>query len=87
MATYSNLRAATWLGNPDTSIIISQGRSESLDVRAAPPLASPLCCLSRLGGFGVEPMYRDLCRMEERRTYTVYKAGSGFVAVAVAMPS
>lgn len=65
---YSNLRAATILGKPETSAIISHGRSESRDVRTAPPFASPLCCLRRLGGFGVEPIYSDACRTVERST-------------------
>lgn len=65
---YSNLSAATILGNPETKTIISQGRRLSRDVRAAPPLDSPLCCFRRRGGFGVEPMYRDACLTVERRT-------------------
>lgn len=55
--THSNCRAAILLGKPVTKHVISHGRRVSLDVRTAPPLASPLCCLSRRGGFGVLPMY------------------------------
>lgn len=66
--TYSNFKAATELGNPVTSTIISQGRRLSRDVRTAPPLASPLCCLSLLGGFGVDPTYIDLLLTVERKT-------------------
>jgi hypothetical protein len=67
--TYSNFKAAIELGNPVTSTIISQGRRFSRDVRTAPPLASPLCCLSRLGGFGVDPTYKlDLLLTVERKT-------------------
>lgn len=44
------------LGKPDTRTIISQGRNLALAVLEAPPFTSPLCCLSRRGGFGVDPM-------------------------------
>jgi hypothetical protein len=54
--TYSNLRAAVALGNPETKPIISQGLRFCREVRAAPPGMRPLCWLSRRGGFGVEPM-------------------------------
>lgn len=54
--TYSNCRAAILLGKPVTKQVISHGRSVSLDVRTAPPFDSPLCCLRRRGGLGVEPM-------------------------------
>lgn len=66
--TYSNFSAAIELGKPETKMAISQGRSFSREVRTAPPLASPLCCLSRLGGFGVDPTYIDACLTVERRT-------------------
>lgn len=56
------------LGNPEISMIISQGRSVSRAVRTAPPLAWPLCCFSRRGGFGVDPMYIEACRIVERKT-------------------
>lgn len=66
------------LGNPETRAIISQGRKVLRDVRTAPPFDMPLCCFKRRGGFGVEPIYRDACRIVERSTYTTYNAGSGF---------
>lgn len=50
MRPYSNFRAATVPGNPDTMPTISHGLKECRDVRTAPPLASPLCCFSRRGG-------------------------------------
>lgn len=66
--TYSNFRAAIELGNPETIKIIFQGRRLSRDVRAAPPLVSPLCCLSLLGGLGVDPTYIDAGLTVERKT-------------------
>jgi hypothetical protein len=64
--TYSNCKAAILLGKPVTKQVISQGRSESFEVRAAPPIASPLCCRSLLTGFGVLPTYKDWWRTVER---------------------
>lgn len=55
-AAYSNFRAPTMLGKPDTTPTISHGRRLSRDVRAAPPLALPLCWFRRRGGWGVDPM-------------------------------
>lgn len=49
-AAYSNFSAATDPGNPDTRPTISHGLKVLRDVRAAPPLACPLCCFSRRGG-------------------------------------
>lgn len=74
---YSNFSAAVMLGNPETKPTISHGWSFARDVRAAPPFARPLCWLKRRGGFGVDPMYSDACRIVERRIYTVYSAGIG----------
>lgn len=45
---------------------ISHGLAEPRDVRAAPPLTSPLCCFSRRGGWGVEPIYSELRREIDR---------------------
>lgn len=67
-SSYSNFRAATMLGKPDTTPTISQGRSLFRAVRTAPPLALPLCWFSRRGGWGVEPMYSDPWRTVLRRT-------------------
>lgn len=64
---YSNCSAAIRLVNPSTITTISQGRNFSLAVLWAPPFATPLCCASRLGGFGVEPIYSDACRTVDRR--------------------
>lgn len=66
--THSNLSAASIPGNPETTATISHGLRLARDVRAAPPFTSPLCCFSRRGGFGVDPMYHDAGRTVERRT-------------------
>lgn len=67
MVSYSNFKAATELGNPDTTATISQGRRLSRDVRDAPPFDFPLCWFSRRGGLGVEPIYSDAWRSVLRR--------------------
>lgn len=56
------------LGNPETSIITSHGRSVCRAVRTAPPLDSPLCCFSRLVGCGVDPIYSEAWRIVDRKT-------------------
>jgi hypothetical protein len=66
-STYSNCKAAILLGNPVTRHVISHGLRLFLEVRTAPPVLSPLCCLSLLVGFGVLPTYTDWWRTVERR--------------------
>lgn len=64
---HSNFSAATALGKPATRATISHGRSLFLDVRAAPPIASPLCCFKRRGGCGVDPMYNEAWLTVDRK--------------------
>lgn len=64
--THSNCNAPTRLMNPSTRSTISHGLRFPLAVRFAPPLVAPLCWARRLAGSGVEPIYREAWRMEER---------------------
>lgn len=63
---YSNCKAATLDGNPETTQVISHGRRCCRAVLTAPPLDKPLCWSSRRRGFGVDPTYRAECRTVDR---------------------
>ena len=65
--SYSNCRAAMFDGNPLTMQVISHGCRWWRAVLAAPPRETPLCWARRRGGFGVDPIYKAVCRIMDRK--------------------